>query len=79
MAVAIPVVIYLLSLYALYVQRDDGPLRRFGIPTTAVLILVVSFAEQSVLLTGLLLAGLVAIKEAARIRGNGPSPAQDHF
>jgi len=76
LAVGIPVVIYLLSLYAVYVRPGDSLLRRFGIPVTAMLILLTSFTTQPVLLTGLLLTALVVAKEIERIRGEGLAPNQ---
>lgn len=67
-AVAIPVTVYLLSLYPLYIRPGDPPLSRFGIPITAGLILAASFSAEPILVTGILLAGLVATKETFRIR-----------
>ena len=74
LAVGTPVVIYLLSLYAIYIRRGDSSLRRFGIPVTAALILLTPFTGQPVLLTGLLLTALVVVKEVERIRGGGLTP-----
>jgi low temperature requirement protein LtrA len=66
--VAVPVAIYLLSLWALHVRRGDPPIRLFGVPVTAGLVLGASLTGIPVLLAGLLLAALVVAKEGQRLR-----------
>lgn len=70
-AVAVPLVVYLLSLWGLGVRADDPPLRRFGVPVAAVLVLAAAFTPAPVLLIGVLAAGLVALETAARLRVAG--------
>jgi low temperature requirement protein LtrA len=70
MAVAAPVVIYLIGLWALH---QHPQIRRFShpllFPAAAGLILLTPLTGQAALLTGLLLAGLVVIKMVRRARG----------
>jgi low temperature requirement protein LtrA len=62
MSVTVPVVIYLLTVWGLHLRyKAAGPLRTFGVPVTAALILASSFTAEPVLLTGLALSGLVAV------------------
>jgi low temperature requirement protein LtrA len=70
-AVAVPVAIFLLSMWALYVRRADPAIRKFGVPVTAALVLAASFGGAPVLVIGLLLAGLVAVKVVSRLRTEG--------
>jgi low temperature requirement protein LtrA len=69
-AIAVPVAVYLLSLWALYVRASDLPMRRFGVPMVAVLLLAASFTGSPVLLVGLLLTVLVVVKEITRVRSD---------
>ena len=60
-AVAIPVALFLLSLWVLHDRPGHRETRPFG-PITAILILMTPFTSHPVLLTGLLLASMVGIK-----------------
>ena len=74
-AIAVPVAVLLLSLWALYVRAADQPIRRFGVPMAAAAILVASFTGFPVLLVGLVLSGLVVVKEISRLRIDPEIPA----
>jgi hypothetical protein len=68
-AVAIPAALYLLSLWALHERPRAASLLEASLaPVTVLLILLTPFSGQPVLLIGLLLAGLLAIKLVARQR-----------
>lgn len=67
--VAVPVAIYMLALWALYIHpRTSMRAQLFLFPTVAVLILLTPFSGQAPLLTGLLLVALLAIKLTNRYR-----------
>jgi low temperature requirement protein LtrA len=68
-AVAIPVAIFLFSLWVLHDRPDYGRTRAMG-PIAAVLVLATPVTGQAVLATGILLAGLVAVKLIV-LRENG--------
>jgi low temperature requirement protein LtrA len=70
-AVAVPVAIFLLSMWALYVRRVDPGVRKYGGPMVAALVLGASFTGAPVLTIGLLLAALVAVKVVTRLRTEG--------
>lgn len=74
-AIAVPVAVYLLSLWAIYVRAGDPPIRRFGAPVTAAFVLAASLTGMPVLFIGVLMAALVAIKERARLRSDRAIPA----
>lgn len=74
-AIAVPVAVFLLSLWALYVGAADQPMRRFGVPMAATAILAASFTGFPVLLVGLLLSVLVVVKEISRLRIDPEAPA----
>jgi Bacterial low temperature requirement A protein (LtrA) len=69
-AVAIPVAVFLLSLWALHVRAMDPPIRKFGAPVTAVLVVAASFTVVPPLIIGLVLALYVAAKVVARLRSD---------
>lgn len=73
-AVAVPVAIYLLGLWILHVplREGEGGGAAFT-PVAALLILLTPWTGEAVLLTGLLLAGLLAIKLVRRSPSSGPS------
>ena len=77
-AVAIPAALYLLSLWALHERpRATNLVEASLAPGTVLLILLTPFSSQPVLLTGLLLCALLAIKlvgwqRAARTPGENP-------
>jgi low temperature requirement protein LtrA len=75
-AVAIPAALYLLSLWALHERpRAASWLEASLAPLTVLLILLTPFAGQPVLLTGLLLSALLAIKLVGRQRSRKPPRA----
>ncbi|MEO7911872.1 MAG: low temperature requirement protein A [Roseiflexaceae bacterium] len=68
-AVAIPAALYLLSLWALHARpRATSMTEASHAPITVLLILLTPFSNQPVLLTGLLLSALLAIKLVRRHR-----------
>jgi low temperature requirement protein LtrA len=69
-AVAIPVAVFLLSLWALHVREMDPPIRKFGAPVTAVLVVAASFTVAPPLIIGLVLTLFVAAKVVARLRAD---------
>jgi low temperature requirement protein LtrA len=69
-AVAIPVAVFLLSLWALHVRAMDPPIRKFGAPVTAVLVVAASFTVAPPLIIGLVLTLYVAAKVVARLRAD---------
>jgi low temperature requirement protein LtrA len=61
-AVTIPVAVYLVVVWALHVRdKPPGPFRLLGGPVSAVLVLLASFTPEPVVVTGLVLAALVAL------------------
>jgi low temperature requirement protein LtrA len=64
-AVAIPVAVFLLCLWYLHDRPEYGQTRWFG-PIAAVLVLLTPFSGHGVLLTGLILSSIVAIKLVMR-------------
>ena len=69
-AVALPVALAILCLWVLYVRASDPPLRRFGIPVIAALVLGASFTPAPALMIGLLLSALLVVKVAVRLRAD---------
>ncbi len=68
-AVAVPVATYLLGLWILHVRMREGAISGAGLtPIVVLLILLTPWTGAAVLLTGLLLAGLLAIKLVRRYR-----------
>ncbi len=72
-AVAIPVALYLTSLWLLHDRPVYRQTRAFG-PIVAVLVLLTPFTGHAVLLTGVLLAAMVGTKLVI----TSPSPAHQH-
>ncbi|HSJ50497.1 MAG TPA: low temperature requirement protein A [Actinomycetota bacterium] len=68
LATAVPVSLFLFSIWGLHVHAADPPLRKYGAPVAAILSLAAAFTGQAVLLVGLILVGYVALKAGARIR-----------
>jgi low temperature requirement protein LtrA len=64
LAVAVPVAIYLVTLWLIHARR-----RSLGYPVAALLILAVPVTGQAVLLIGLIMAALVAYTVATPVRG----------
>jgi hypothetical protein len=76
--VAIPVALYILSLWLLHGRTRDASDRATPVwmaPMISGVILLTPFTPQPVLLTGLVLAGFLAVKLAKRHGGATPSPA----
>jgi low temperature requirement protein LtrA len=74
-AITVPVTIYLVAVWAIhYTTKAPGPMRTYAVPIAAVLILASSFTPEPVLVTGLLLASLVAAAVIARCFQ--PAPGQ---
>jgi low temperature requirement protein LtrA len=68
LAIAIPVVIFMISMWSLYVRREHSPLHKFGVPGAAAVVLAASMAGSPVLVIGLLLGVLVVGKIVSRVR-----------
>ena len=68
-AVAVPVAIYLLGLWALHVRLGETPVPGAGLtPIVALLVLLSPWTGQAVPLTGFLVAGLLGVKLVKRHR-----------
>jgi low temperature requirement protein LtrA len=66
LTLTIPVVAYLLAVWALHVaDKTPTPLHRYGTPAAAVLVLATSLTAEPVLWTGVILAVLVAVHVAS--------------
>ena len=67
LAFTVPVVVYLVMVWMLHTPfKVSTPLRNFGVPVAACLILLSSFTPEPVLLTGFVLVALVAASVANR-------------
>ncbi|MGH3442619.1 MAG: hypothetical protein ACRDUY_11380 [Nitriliruptorales bacterium] len=69
------VVVYLLSLWALHARAVDPPVWRFSLPAAAAAVLGAAFTAVPVLVVGVLLAVLVAVKAGFRLRTGDAVPA----
>ena len=67
-AVAIPVAVYLLGLWALHFPLSKAPADRYLAPVAVVLILVTPFTAEATLLTASVLVGLLMVKAALNRR-----------
>jgi low temperature requirement protein LtrA len=67
-AIAIPLAIYLMSLWVLYLRVLRDRFHQLTVPVTSVLLLASVLVPAPVLVMGLLLVGLVAIKVWLRVR-----------
>ena len=66
-AITIPVAVFLLAVWALhYATKKPGPMKTFAVPVGVALILASSFSPEPVLVTGLILASLIAAAVIAR-------------
>jgi low temperature requirement protein LtrA len=72
--IAIPVAIYLLSLWILYLRLRTTRVHRLVVPVAIVLVFASVLTPAPVLAVGLVLTGLVATKVALRIRGLADTP-----
>jgi low temperature requirement protein LtrA len=73
-AVAIPVAVFLLSLWALHVRPTDPPIRKIGAPVTAAVVVAASFTATPPLIIGLVLTVYVAAKVVVRLRADSEIP-----
>jgi hypothetical protein len=69
-AIAIPVTVFLLTLWSLHVHRGDPPIRKLGAAITALLVLASSFSPEPPLFIGLTLSVYVTIKVVVRLRAD---------
>ena len=76
LAVAGPVALYLLSVWALHVRDKPRGLSRVAAPCTAGLVVVAGVLAWPVPVIGLLLAVLIAVSEVAPRRPLSPRPIQ---
>ncbi len=67
-AVGVPIIVYLLSLGALYVRVPRGPFHQLLLPVAVALIIGAIFTPAPVLALGLVLVGMVAVKVALHVR-----------
>jgi len=67
-SVAIPVAIYVVSLWIMHLGSPASMVSRASGPITAVLVLLSSFTPEPVLVTGFLVAGIVAVKVVLGMR-----------
>jgi low temperature requirement protein LtrA len=73
LAVTVPIAVYVLSVWVLHrAHKDPGWHRTWAAPVTAALVLASTWSPEPVLLSGLVLAGLVAAATTATSR---PAPA----
>jgi low temperature requirement protein LtrA len=69
-AVAVPLAVYLLSLWALYLRLLDDRFHLLTVPVATVLILGAIVTPAPVLVIGLVLGGMVWLKVAGRVRAS---------
>lgn len=76
LAVTIPVVIYVVSVWLLHARQGRGHLGagQWAVPVVVVLILAAGATPQPVLITGALLVGLVAIGLVGRSDAGAAGP-----
>jgi len=67
-AIGVPIIVYLLSLSALYLRVLRDPFHRLVIPVAIVAIIGAIFTPVPVLVIGLVLAGMVAVNVALHVR-----------
>jgi low temperature requirement protein LtrA len=61
-ALTVPVTVFIATVWALhFTSKTPGRLRTYGVPVTAVLVLASSWTDEPALVTGLVLAALLAI------------------
>jgi len=68
LALAIPVVVYLLATWAVHSLQPSPPIKRVAVPVACVLVLIAAFLPETTLLVGLVLAGLIAVMTVAMDR-----------
>jgi low temperature requirement protein LtrA len=73
-AVAVPVAIFLISMWLLHARANEAPIRRLAPPLFVVLVLAASMSPSPVLVVGLLVSGLVALKVSVRLRQEASVP-----
>jgi low temperature requirement protein LtrA len=74
-AVGAPIVVYLLSLWTLYVRVLRDRFHQLVIPVTIALVIGAIFTPAPVLAIGLVLVGMVAVKIALRVRDTARTEA----
>ncbi len=72
-SIGVPLAIFLMSLWFLYLRAMDDWLHRLAVPVTAALVLVATLTPSPVLAIGLVMAGLVAVKVIRRVRSHAGS------
>jgi low temperature requirement protein LtrA len=77
-AVGIPLVVFLISLWLLYLWVMEGRFHARAVPVSVILVLGAILTPSPVLVIGLIMAGLVALKIVARVRGHAGSADPTH-
>lgn len=75
LTVSVPLAVYLVSLRLLYLGSLRGWFHQWSVPATAVLVLAAVFTPAPLLVTGLLMTALVAVKVALRVRDHSLAEA----
>jgi len=70
--VAVPLIVYLIALWALYVGLLRDRFHRTVVPVAAALVMAVVFTPAPVLAIGVVMAGLVTVKIMLRVREHRP-------
>jgi low temperature requirement protein LtrA len=80
-AVTVPYALFLLSLWGMYVRRDEPAVRRFGVPVVVAVVGALTLATRAgmtpgtvVLAVGLTAAALVVVEAWVRLRGDDAVP-----
>lgn len=74
-SVGVPLVVFLMSLWLLYLRVMDEPFHWMTVPLTTVLVAGAILTPAPVLAIGLVMVGLVALKVVRRVRGHSLSEA----
>jgi low temperature requirement protein LtrA len=75
LTVAVPLAVYLVSLRLLYLGSLRGWFHQWSVPVTAVFVLAAVFTPAPLLVTGLLMTALVAVKVVLRVRDHSLAEA----
>jgi low temperature requirement protein LtrA len=67
-SVALPVAVFLLTLWLLHARAHESPVRRFAAPVVVLLVLASSLSAWPVLVVGLLMTGLVVVKVSVGLK-----------
>jgi low temperature requirement protein LtrA len=68
-SVAVPVALYMATMFLLYIRLPVSRSHRAILPITAAIVLAAAFAPAPILVIGLVLAAYVALKVWLRVRG----------